>query len=128
MRLSEARRRLGWGQHDLAAASDIKVGTLRNWEQGLREPGFDDIEKLAKALEVSPADFFGERSILPTPQEALEVLAGVVHAAPAISPTERQILDRLASLNQAQRDILFRALGLPSGLDEIASEFNKKAK
>lgn len=38
MRVKEIRKATGLSQAGFAAVLDVKVGTLRNWEQGRREP------------------------------------------------------------------------------------------
>lgn len=61
MRLKRIRQQAGLSQADLAKAADIPVGTLRNWEQGIRAPLFDTAAKIARALDVSLDDLAGIR-------------------------------------------------------------------
>ena len=48
--LKQARERAGLSQPALARAAGIPVGTLRNWEQNVREPRLPAAVKLADAL------------------------------------------------------------------------------
>lgn len=54
-RLKQLRWQVGLSQPQLAAASGVPVGTLRDYEQGRRstEPGFRAVVQLAAALGVS---------------------------------------------------------------------------
>ena len=52
-RLRELREKAGLTQQQLAEASGLPVGSLRNYEQGQREPYWQVVFKLAAALGVS---------------------------------------------------------------------------
>jgi DNA-binding XRE family transcriptional regulator len=52
-RLRRLRQEAGFTQAQLAAAAGVPIGTLRNWEQGLRTPRLDTAAKVALALAVS---------------------------------------------------------------------------
>ncbi|HAW6249023.1 TPA: LexA family transcriptional regulator [Legionella pneumophila] len=55
-RILEARKAKGLTLKALGElAGDLKQTRLTNWEQGTRTPGPEEIKKLAKALDVSPA-------------------------------------------------------------------------
>jgi SOS-response transcriptional repressor LexA len=55
-RILEARKAKGFTLKALGElAGDLKQTRLTNWEQGTRAPGPEEIKKLAKALDVSPA-------------------------------------------------------------------------
>jgi transcriptional regulator with XRE-family HTH domain len=56
-RLRELREKAGLSQPQLAEASGLPVGSIRNYEQGIREPYWAVIFKLAAGLRVS-ADVF----------------------------------------------------------------------
>jgi transcriptional regulator with XRE-family HTH domain len=47
-----------WTQHDLAEAAALSVDTVSRLERGDVAPSFDSIEGLAKALGMSPLQFF----------------------------------------------------------------------
>jgi len=60
MRVRELRAELGMSQDELAAKSGLHrtyIGTVERAEQSI---GIDNIEKIARALEVSIADLFKE--------------------------------------------------------------------
>ncbi len=89
-RMAYYRAKRDWTQHDLAAASNIKVGALRNWEQCKRWPRAEEIEKIAHAFGVRPVDLMTGPEDLHTPQS--------------------QIIDIFNSLDKTQRDGLLSLL------------------
>jgi transcriptional regulator with XRE-family HTH domain len=56
-RLKELRHKAGLSQPGLATTAELPVSTIRGFEQGLREPTFATLLKLAKGLGVSLAAF-----------------------------------------------------------------------
>jgi transcriptional regulator with XRE-family HTH domain len=52
-RIQSLRRAAGFSQSGLAKAAGIPVGTIKNWEQGIRTPRLDMASKVCKALKVS---------------------------------------------------------------------------
>jgi transcriptional regulator with XRE-family HTH domain len=52
-RLRELRERAGLTQAQLAEASGLPIGSIRNYEQGQREPYWNVVFQLAAALGVS---------------------------------------------------------------------------
>jgi transcriptional regulator with XRE-family HTH domain len=65
-RLKELRERKGLSQPQLAAAAELPLTTLRNWEQGRREPLASAIVRLAMALDVSADLLLGLAPMPPT--------------------------------------------------------------
>lgn len=55
-RYREAR---GMLQKELAERIGKRAGTISNWELGLRDPGADNLKKIAQALEISPSELIG---------------------------------------------------------------------
>lgn len=49
-RLKELREKAGFTQADLAKACGMPMGTIRNYEQGIREPSWRSLFKIATAL------------------------------------------------------------------------------
>jgi transcriptional regulator with XRE-family HTH domain len=58
-KLKELRQGKGLSQAGLAAASGVPVGTIRDYEQGKREPLLSNAQRLARGLGVSVAAFNG---------------------------------------------------------------------
>jgi transcriptional regulator with XRE-family HTH domain len=58
-RLRELRDRAGLTQESLAEASGVPIWTVRNYEQGRREPSWKGLLRLAAALGVA-AEAFGD--------------------------------------------------------------------
>ena len=56
-RLKELREQAGLSQPQLAAASGLPVGSIRQYEQGRRDPLWQVLFKLAEALGVSSEAF-----------------------------------------------------------------------
>jgi transcriptional regulator with XRE-family HTH domain len=52
-RLQRLRQQAGLSQSQLAAAADVPIGTLRNWEQDRRTPLLDTAARVAKAIGVT---------------------------------------------------------------------------
>ncbi len=53
VKLKELRQSKGMTQEALADASGIPLGTIRDYEQGKRDPLLSNAQKLARALAVS---------------------------------------------------------------------------
>ena len=58
-RIRQLRIRKGLTQKELGQISETAETTVRQYENNKRQPKIEQIEKLAKALEVSPADIMG---------------------------------------------------------------------
>jgi transcriptional regulator with XRE-family HTH domain len=56
-KLKELRTALGWTQSQLADHSGVPIGTIRDYEQGKRDPLLPTIQRLARGLGVSLAVF-----------------------------------------------------------------------
>ena len=52
-RLKEARTTKGFTQHYLAELADLNVNAISKYERGSLLPGTDNLQRLAKALEIS---------------------------------------------------------------------------
>ncbi len=57
-KVREIRAATGLSQAQFARLIEVNVGTLRNWEQGLRTPS-GPARALLKALKAKPADVMG---------------------------------------------------------------------
>ncbi len=58
-RLKELRLKKGLTQTELGEKVGVKQNTLTNWENGKREPSFENLVKLADLLDVSLDWLFG---------------------------------------------------------------------
>lgn len=52
------REKKGWNQSELAIQANSSNGMIGNIESGKAKPSFDNIVKIANALEINPADLF----------------------------------------------------------------------
>jgi transcriptional regulator with XRE-family HTH domain len=57
--LKKLRTAVGLSQQELARAAGVPVGTLKNWEQGRREPLLGAAARVARALRVSLDELAG---------------------------------------------------------------------
>ena len=64
-RLKEMRERRGWSQAELAQKSRLQPTAISHFETGGRSPSFDNLRRLADALNVS-TDYLIGRSNEPT--------------------------------------------------------------
>ena len=60
-RLKELRLKKGLTQTELGEKVGVKQNTFTNWENGKREPSFENLVKLADLLEVSLDSLFGRK-------------------------------------------------------------------
>ena len=58
-RLKESRLKKGLTQTELGEKVGVKQSTFTNWENGKREPSYENLVKLADLLEVSLDSLFG---------------------------------------------------------------------
>jgi len=81
-RLRELRQQAGMTQEALASASGMSIGSIRNYEQDVREPYWVGVFKLAEALGVS-CDAF-KNCVGPGPKKK-----GAAGKAPGVAQGER---------------------------------------
>ena len=60
--LRQARKMKKWTQHQLGETASLSVDTVSRLERGEVAPSFDSIDGLAKALGISPLQFFALKS------------------------------------------------------------------
>lgn len=89
-RIAHYRKQKGLSQQALANEcgweSQSRIG---NYERDTREPSFEDLRRIAKALEVSVNDLFGST------MQIAESKDGRYAAENVLSPRSRQVLERL---------------------------------
>lgn len=61
-RLREARDRQGWSQAELAQRSDMQPSAIAHFEASRRKPSFENVRKLANALDVSSDYLLGVKT------------------------------------------------------------------
>jgi transcriptional regulator with XRE-family HTH domain len=57
--LQELRRAKGLTQEQFAAAADVSIGAVRNWEQGHRLPHFEAAYRISLALDITLDELAG---------------------------------------------------------------------
>jgi transcriptional regulator with XRE-family HTH domain len=70
LRLKELREKADLSQPELAERCRLAVGTIRQFEQGRREPTYATLVKLAEGLGVSLSAFEPAKKTEPTPPPA----------------------------------------------------------
>ena len=70
-RLQEARKSRGWNQAELAQRADMQPSAIAHFEAGRRKPSFDNVRRLAKALEVSADYLMGVKAAVAFRNEQL---------------------------------------------------------
>lgn len=63
MNLRRLRTSRSMTQAELAAKIGKSSRTISNWENGMRDPGSDNIRRIAKVLDVSPAEIIGHNNL-----------------------------------------------------------------
>lgn len=115
--LKKARNRAGLTQQDVAVMTNIALGTLRRWEQGVNEP---DTESLVALL-----DLYGA--------SADEVLESSFYAKAAarsqrLSPDEQLLLDLYRSTDARGKAAIMRTAEGEAGVEgQSAGDLNAQA-
>jgi transcriptional regulator with XRE-family HTH domain len=80
-------------QKDLAEMIGKNKNTISNWELGLRDPGSDNIKKIAAALEISPSELIGHNEGV-LQDSTFEVICTDIAMHPDIRPGDRLLVDK----------------------------------
>jgi transcriptional regulator with XRE-family HTH domain len=74
-RIRERRRELGVSQMTLAGAVGVTFQQVQKYERGLNRASASMLAKLAKALDLTIADFFGGQAPSPADSEVVKLLS-----------------------------------------------------
>lgn len=85
LRLKELRKQAGLTQQDLCDATEIKLGTLRTWEQGTASIKLEDAVSICRALHCTPNDLCGW--YIEHPEDAPR------DASPPLTPDETAVVE-----------------------------------
>ena len=88
-KLKELRTQAGMTQAQLAEISDVPLGTIRDYEQGKRNPLLSTAQKLARALN-QPLDVFPQ----PQTQRPRKAAGAPSKAQPAVGSAGKPAKDR----------------------------------
>jgi transcriptional regulator with XRE-family HTH domain len=88
---------IGLSQEELAARIKTTANTISRWETGIYEPKLEDLNQLAKILEVSILDFFPPEA----QREKIEINA-LLRAAEQLSEADVKELRRYAEFRRAR--------------------------
>ena len=70
-RLREVRESRGWNQAELAQRAEMQPSAIAHFEASRRKPSFDNVRRLAKALEVSADYLMGVKAAVAFRNEEL---------------------------------------------------------
>jgi transcriptional regulator with XRE-family HTH domain len=70
-RLREARESRAWNQAELAQRAEMQPSAIAHFEAGRRKPSFDNVRRLAKALDVSADYLMGVKATVAFRNEEL---------------------------------------------------------
>lgn len=85
LRLKELRKQAGLTQQELCEATQIKLGTLRTWEQGTASIKLDDACHICRALRCTPNDLCGW--YIDHPEDMPQ------QSSPPLAPDEAEVVD-----------------------------------
>lgn len=85
LRLKELRKQAGLTQQELCDATQIKLGTLRTWEQGTASIKLDDACRICRALRCTPNDLCGW--YIDHPEDMPQ------QSSPPLAPDEAEVVD-----------------------------------
>lgn len=95
MYLGAARKKAGFTQAKVAELTNIPLGTIRRWEQGINEPDIESLVKLAKLYGVTTDTLLGTSfadpsviGIKPVPSESYAPLVGRIAAGTPLEAIE----------------------------------------
>lgn len=92
-RLKAARALRGWGQAELAEATKLQVSAISHFETGSRSPSFDNLRKLADALQVTTDYLIGRSD---SPSLSTEVAAKLFRKAEKLTAKDLEFLEQMA--------------------------------
>jgi transcriptional regulator with XRE-family HTH domain len=90
-RLREIREMKKWNQDDLARRADLQPSAISHFENGRRHPSFDNLKRLADALNVTVDYLLGRTD---DPKSAGPVADALFRNFRQLSPDEQDIISR----------------------------------
>lgn len=96
--IKKFREARGLMQKELAEMIGRKGGTISNWELGLRDPGADNIKKIAAVLQIAPSELIGHNQDV-TQDDTFQVVCTDESMLPEIKPGDRILASRSAVIN-----------------------------
>lgn len=121
-RLKELRKERGIRQLDVAEMMGVTKGTVAKWEQGVRTPDFETMEKLSAEFDVTFGWLMGD-DVDRTPKEPTDAFL-----AESVMEDECEVLTymvkRLCRLSQSSRSIVQATLNAVYRLEKARKQLN----
>jgi transcriptional regulator with XRE-family HTH domain len=92
-RLKTARDVRGWNQGELAEATGLQVSAISHFETGTRSPSFDNLRKLADALQVTTDYLIGRSD---SPDLSNETAGKLFRKAGKLTAKDLEFLEQMA--------------------------------
>ena len=87
------REARGLSQSELAELIGKKQGTICNWELGRRDPGTDNLKKLAAVLDIPTSEIVGHNQSVITDSK-FEIVCTDIAMRPEIRPGDRLVISK----------------------------------
>ena len=100
LKIKELRREKNLSQEDLANLSGVRQGLISHYERGSRQPGIENMQKIARALGVS-LDVFADYEVWASgPSAPMETIYNkedheIMTAWKALSPEQKNLTKKL---------------------------------
>lgn len=92
-RVKAARTLRGWSQAELAEASKLQVSAVSHFETGTRSPSFDNLRKIADALQVTTDYLIGRSD---APNLSTQTAASLFRKAEKLTAQDLEFLEKMA--------------------------------
>lgn len=92
-RVRAARNLRGWSQAELAEATKLQVSAISHFETSTRSPSFDNLRKLADALQVTTDYLIGRSE---APHLSNEAAASLYRKAEKLTAKDLTFLEQMA--------------------------------
>lgn len=100
-RIQQFRKQAGLTQKQLAERVGVVTGTIQQYELGKREPRFEQLSKIAEALDIAEADLYGKDAWLLVVQGHAETYHSYEKMGYTFSESERKLIGFFGLLNEA---------------------------
>lgn len=119
-KIKELRKLKKMTQSELADIIGVKTITIRKYESNEREPNMETLKKIAKALNISPIEFFDFNDLTETETHVL--LSKMVGNGNIVDPLDSKVLSSLNSIFKFAGELYGEDLFVNDGENYMLSE------